>query len=324
MKRLAGLCVLSALCTQAPACEGQPQEAVRAFALRSESAQFRELFDHDVQLQIVARGFGFTEGPVWDPAGFLYVSDEETNKLYRVYADGHREEFLALRDPDGNTYDLNHGLLDCASVLRAIIRIDAQGHYTIVAERYEGKRFNSPNDVVIGPDRAIYFTDPTLDLPKGEKQEIPFQGVYRVSDRGEVSLLTRELTQPNGLAFSPDGKKLYVDDSEQRNIRVYDFHPDGSISNGRIFASEAGVGKGVPDGMKLDEKGNLYVTGPEGIWVWDAAGNHLGTIVLPEQPANLAWGDADYSTLYITATTSVYKLRTKAHGDVPYLKYAKR
>lgn len=324
MNQLGRLSLLGTLCLMAPVCKAQSKEPVRAFALRAESPKFAALFDQDAQLQVVAKGFGFTEGPVWDPAGFVYVSDEETNKLFRVYSDGHREEFLALGDPDGNTYDLNHRLLDCASVLRAIIRIDAQGHYTIVADRYEGKRFNSPNDVVIGPDGAIYFTDPTLDLPKGEKQEIPFQGVYRVNDRGEVRLLTKELTQPNGLAFSPDGKKLYVDDSEQRNIRVYDFQADGSIRNGRIFASEAAPGKGVPDGMKFDEKGNLYVTGPEGIWVWDSEGHHLGTVVIPEQPANLAWGDADYSTLYITATTSVYRLRTKVHGDVPYLKYAKK
>ena len=177
--------------------------------------------------------------------------------------------------------------------------------------------------MVIGPDRAIYFTDPTLDLPKGEKQEIPFQGVYRLNDRGEVRLLTNELTQPNGLAFSPDGKKLYIDDSEQRNIRVYDFHADGTVSNGRIFATEVAPGPGVPDGMKLNVQGNLYVTGPLRIWVWSPEGQHLGTIVLPEQPANLAWGDSDYGALYITATKSVYKLATKARGDVPYLKYAK-
>jgi gluconolactonase len=249
------------------------------------------------------------------------VSDEEQNKIYRVYADGHREELIALGDPDGNTYDRQRNLIDCASVLRAIIRIQPNGHYTVLADRFEGKRFNSPNDVVIGPDGAIYFTDPTLDLPQGETQEIPFQGVYRLDDKGKVRLLTKELTQPNGLAFSPDSKKLYVDDSEQRNIRVYDFQPDGTLAGGRVFGEEPGDrGDGLPDGIKLDLNGYLYVTGPGGIWVWDPQGHHLGTILLPEQPANLAWGDADLSTLYITATTSVYKLRTNTHGFVPYLK----
>ncbi len=300
---------------------GQTDHSPRQYALHAESPRFWDLIDKDAALGRVATGFGFTEGPVWDPAGFLYVSDEEQNKIYRVYADGHREELIALGDPDGNTYDHQRNLIDCASVLRAIIRIQPNGHYAVLADRFEGKRFNSPNDVVIGPDGAIYFTDPTLDLPQGETQEIPFQGVYRLDEKGNVRLLTKELTQPNGLAFSPDGKKLYVDDSEQRNIRVYDFHSDGTLAGGKVFGEEpGGKGDGVPDGIKLDRNGNLYVTGPGGIWVWDPQGHHLGTILLPEQPANLSWGDADLGTLYITATTSVYRLRTHTRGFVPYLK----
>jgi gluconolactonase len=292
----------------------------RQFELRAESPQFWKLVAHDAKLDTVATGFGFTEGPVWDKTGFLYVSDEEINKIFRVYPDGHKEELIALGDPDGNTYDRQLRLIDCASVLRAIIRIAPDGKYTVLADRFEGKKFNSPNDVVIGPDGAIYFTDPTLDLPQGGKQEIPFQGVYRLGEKGEVRLLTNELSQPNGLAFSPDGKRFYVDDSERRSIRVYDFTPDGTLMNGRIFGEEpGGKGDGVPDGMKVDEDGDLYVTGPQGIWVWDPQGRHLGTIVLPEQPANLTWGDSDYRTLYITATHSVYRLRTTVHGFVPYL-----
>lgn len=297
------------------------QSKARTFELRAWSPKFWNLFEHDAKLTTVGSGFGFTEGPVWDPAGFLYVSDEETNKIFRLYtADGHREEVVSLGDPDGNTYDRQHHLIDCASVLRAIIQLDDAGHYTVLADRYEEKKFNSPNDVIVGPDGAIYFSDPTLDLPKGEKQEIPFQGVYRLGAEGHVQLLTKELSQPNGLAFSPNGKKFYVDDSEQRNIRVYDVEADGSLKNGRIFGEEpGGKGDGVPDGIKVDSQGNLYVTGPGGIWVWDSDGYHLGTINLPEQAANLAWGDADYSELYITATTSVYGVKTKARGYVPYL-----
>ena len=320
MKRLSGTLVtlLFLLSFIVPANADRPP---REFQLRAESPEFWKLFEHDAKLETLANGFGFTEGPVWDPSGFVYVSDEEQNKIYRVYADGHKEELIALGDPDGNTYDYNQKLIDTASVLRAIIRIEPDGKYQVLADHFEGKRFNSPNDVVIGPDGAIYFTDPTLDLPAGEKQEIPFQGVYRLDAKGEVRLLTKDLSQPNGLAFSPDGKKLYIDDSEQRNIRVYDFQPDGSLTNGRIFGSEVGPQKGgVPDGMKFDRDGHLYVTGPEGIWAWDADGHHLGTIVMPEQPANLAWGDPDYGTLYITATHSVYKLRTKVRGFVPYLR----
>jgi gluconolactonase len=234
--------------------------------------------------------------------------------------DSRKTAVISLGDPDGNTFDRSHRLIDCASVLRAIIAVTPEGKYTILADRYEGKKFNSPNDVIIGPDGAMYFTDPTLDLVAGEKQEIPFQGVYRLDGKGNVQLLTKDLSQPNGLAFSPDGKQFYVDDSEKRNIRVYDVAPDGTLKNGRIFGEEPG-GKddGVPDGIKVDKSGNLYITGPKGIWVWDAQGHHLGTIAIPEQPANLTWGDKDYSTLYITATTSVYRLRTKARGFVPYV-----
>ena len=298
----------------------EPQPGPRKFELKAESAQFWSLIPHDAKLETLANGLGFTEGPVWDPKGFLYVSDEELNKIFRIYSDGRKEEVISLGDPDGNTYDKEHRLIDCASYLRAIIRLDAAGKYEVIAQKFEGKKFNSPNDVVLGPDGALYFTDPTLDLPKGEKQELPFQGVYRLDATGRVTLLTTDLSQPNGLAFSPDGRKLYVDDSEKRNIRVYDFRPDGTIADGHIFAEEPGRrGEGVPDGMKIDQSGNLYVTGPGGIWVWDADGRHLGTILLPEQPANLAWGDVDWSTLYITATTSVYHLKTSARGFVPYL-----
>jgi gluconolactonase len=296
------------------------QQRPRQFELKADSPKFWQLVPKDAKLELVSGGMGFTEGPVWDPSGFVYVSDEVLNKIFRIYLDGHREELISLGDPDGNTYDQHGQLIDCASVLRAVIRIKADGSYTLLADRYEGKRFNSPNDVVIGPDGAIYFTDPTSDLPKDQRQELDFKGVFRLDAQGRVTLLTRELTEPNGLAFSPDGKRLYVDDSAQRNIRVYDFQPDGTIRNGRIFGEEpGGKGEGVPDGMRMDRAGNLYVTGPGGIWVWDPDGHHLGTIILPGQPANLAWGDPEWKTLYITATTSLYKLRTNAAGFVPYL-----
>jgi gluconolactonase len=292
----------------------------RSFALEPLSPKFWDIVDHQAKLETVATGFGFTEGPMWDAAGFLYVSDETINKIFRVYPNGKKEEVIALGDPDGNTFDRQHRLIDCASVLRAIIALTADGKYKILADHYDGKKFNSPNDVIVGPDGALYFTDPTLDLVAGEKQEIPFQGVYRLDDAGNVRLLTKDLTQPNGLAFSPDGKHFYIDDSEKRNIRVYDVASDGTLNSGRIFGEEPG-GKhdGVPDGIKVDKSGNLFVTGPKGIWVWDAFGNHLGTIAMPEQPANLAWGDQDYRTLYITATTSVYRLEMKTQGFVPYL-----
>src|ERR1700756_2810960 len=207
----------------------------RSFRLEPLSPKFAELIGSDAKLETVATGFGFTEGPMWEPAGFLYVSDETLNKIFRVYPDGRKEEVIALGDPDGNTFDRRHRLIDCASVLRAIIEVTPDGKYNVLADRYQNKRLNSPNDVIVGPDGALYFTDPTLDLVAGEKQEIPFQGVYRLDAKGEVSLLTNDPAQPNGLAFSPDGKHFYVDDTEQRNIRAYDVAADHTLTNGRVF-----------------------------------------------------------------------------------------
>lgn len=317
MAKTTGVLLISlvALC----AASQESKKLLRKFELRAESPDFWKLFDRNAQLTSMASGFGFTEGPVWDESGFLYVSDGVQNKIYRVSSDGGKAPVVSLGDPDGNTYDTKRRLIDCASVLRAIIRVTPNGEYKILAGHFEGKRFNSPNDVVTGPDGALYFTDPTLDLPAGQKQELPFQGVYRLDESGKVTLLIKDMSQPNGLAFSPDGKRLYVDDSDRRDIRVLDFRPNAAVANERLFGEEKGTG-GVPDGMRVDEAGNLFVVGPEGIWVWDAQVRHLGTIIVPEEAANLTWGDKDYQTLYIAASTSVYEIRTKTHGFVPYLK----
>ena len=294
--------------------------ARREFQLEAISPEFWNLIDRGAKLSVVGTGFGFTEGPMWDPAGWLYVSDETLNKIYRLHPDGKKEELISLGDPDGNTFDRRHRLIDCASILRALIEVTPDGKYKILADHYQDKKLNTPNDVIVGPDGALYFTDPTMDFVAGMKQELPFEGIYRLDDKGDLRLLIQDLKQPNGLAFSPDGKHLYVDDDDQKVIHVYDVAADGSIANGRIFGEEHGAkGEGVPDGMKVDKRGNLFVVGPKGIWVWDAKGNHLGTIVMPEQPANLTWGDKDYRTLYITATTSVYRLETKTRGFMPYL-----
>src|SRR2546423_550475 len=216
--------------------------AQRQFELKAESPKFWDLFIRGATLEKIATGFGFTEGPVWDPHGFLYVSDEEKNRLSRVYPDGRVETVLEIGDPDGSTLDAKGHLITTASVLRAIIQVDLDGKYKVLADKFEGKKFNSPNDIVLGPDGALYFTDPTLDLVKGEKQELPFQGVFRLGNDGSVRLLTKDLTEPNGLAFSPDGKRLYVDDTKLREIRVYDVGAKMELTNGRIFAKEEGRG----------------------------------------------------------------------------------
>jgi gluconolactonase len=288
------------------------------------SPEFWKLFSRNARVDVMGSGFGFTEGPVWNSAGFLYVSDEEKNAIFRLFPDGRREQVIALGDPDGSTYDRQQRLVNCASVLRAIIRLSDDGRtYEILADHYEGKRLNSPNDVVSGPDGALYFTDPTLDLVAGEKQELPFQGVYRLDAQGRVTLLSKDLEQPNGLSFSPDGHFLYVDDTARKNIRRYRFRDDATLAEGMTFADESVAGsKAVPDGIKVDTKGNLYVVGPGGIWVWSPAGKHLGTLLVPEQPANLAWGGPDNSTLFITAGTSVYRIRTRARGFVEFARTA--
>ncbi len=230
----------------------------RKFELKAESPKFWDLFTQGSQLEKIATGFGFTEGPVWDPKGFLYVSDEEQNKLSRVYPDGRVETLLEIGDPDGSTLDALQGhFVTTASVLRAIIQVDPDGQYKVLADKYEGKRFNSPNDIIVGPDGALYFTDPTLDLVKGEKQELDFQGVFRLGSDGSVRLLNKDLPAPNGLTFSPDGSASTWTIPKLREIRVYDVGPNMELSPGRLFGKEEGRG-GVPDGIRTDMKGNAF------------------------------------------------------------------
>ena len=266
-------------------------------------------------------GFGFTEGPVWDPAGFLWVSDESKNEIDKLYPDGHVENMVSLVDPDGSTYDQEHRLLSTASGLRAIIRLSADGKsFETVVDHFHGKKLNTPNDIVIGPDGAIYFTDPIIDMTKDQHEELP-PSVYRLGTDNTLSLLTTDLKAPNGLAFSPNGKYLYIDDDDSMKIRRYQFHKDGTISDGIDFADMTDPEKrGVPDGMKVDVKGRLFVSGPAGIWVWNRKGVHIGTVQMPKGMANLTWGGPDNSKLYITASDTVYILQTKTRGILGYTK----
>ena len=295
------------------------QKAPKPFELHALTPEFWELFDKNATLTTMGTGFGFTEGPVWDPAGFLWVSDESKNRIDKLYDDGRVEHMVSLVDPDGSTYDREHRLLSTASGLRAIIRFSADGKsFETVVDHYQGKKLNTPNDIVIGPDGAIYFTDPTIDMTHEQQQELP-PSVYRIGTDNSMSLLTTDLKAPNGLAFSPKGNYLYIDDDDSMKIRRYKFHKDGTISNGKDFADMSDPEKrGVPDGMKVDVKGRLFVSGPTGIWVWNRKGVHVGTVQMPKGMANLTWGGPDNSKLYITASDTVYILQTKTRGLLGY------
>ncbi len=266
----------------------------------------------------VAGDFKFTEGPVWNRAGFLLFSDIPANTIYKWTPGGKAEVF---RQPSGNsnglTYDRQGRFIACEHSNRRVSRTERDGKVTALAEAYQGKRLNSPNDVVVRRDGNIYFTDPPYGIPKEQKQELEFQGVFRLSPKGELTLIAKDFDRPNGIALSPDEKTLYVDDTTRRHVRAFTLARDGSASGGAVVA-DLKVEKGGVDGMKVDAKGNMYVTGPGGVWVFDKAGKHLGTIAVPETPANCAFGDRDYKTLYITARTSLYRVRLPYAGHKTY------
>ncbi len=291
----------------------------KPFELHALKPEFWKVFDKNVKLETMGTGFAFTEGPVWDRSDFLWVSDEKGNRIVRLYPDGHIETAISVIDPDGSTYDKQHRLWSTSSGLRAIIELSADGKsFEVIADHYQGKKLNTPNDIVIGPDGAIYFTDPIIDLRPDQQQEQP-QSIYRLGADHSLTLLTRELSAPNGLAFAPDGKYLYVDDDKTREIRRYDFHKDGTISGGMVFGTMIDPGsRGNPDGMRVDKHGRLFASGPNGIWVFNRAGEHIGTVQMPHSMANLAWGGPGYSKLYITAGKTVYILQTKTRGFIPY------
>ncbi len=289
--------------------------------LEIKSGAFRQLFPKQATLERVATGFQFTEGPVWiAEEKRLLFSDIPANRIYGLGADG---SVMTFREPTGNsnglTRDHKGRLIACEHSTRRVTRTEADGSMTILAVRFQGNRLNSPNDVVVKSDGAIYFTDPPYGI-KVHQQEQPTQGVYRLSaDGSELSLVADDMVRPNGLAFSPDQKKLYIDDSQRRHLRVFDVNDDGSLSGGGVFHDMNVSTLGAPDGMKVDVSGHVYCTGPGGVWVFDSAGNHLGTISTPEEPSNCAWGDDDWQSLYITAGSSVYRIRGNTPGvRVPY------
>jgi len=250
--------------------------------------------------------YKFTEGPVWTPWGTLLFSDIPANKIYEI-----GKQTNVYRDPSGQsnglTFDKQGRLIACEHGNRRVSRTGKDGKVTVLADSYEHKKLNSPNDVVVKSDGTIYFTDPSYGID-AKQQELPFKGVYRIKPDGKLELLVKDFDMPNGLCFAPDESKLYVaDSSARRHIRVFKVAKDGTLSGGEVFAKM--TDDGAPDGMKIGTEGNLYSSGPGGVWVFDPTGKHIETIAVPETPANLAWGDKDGKTLYITARTGVYKAR---------------
>ncbi len=283
--------------------------------------EFRCIIPEDAHIEQLGTGCQFTEGPVWNAAdGYLLFSDIPANQMKKWTP---TEGITNFRVPSGKsnglTFDKQNRLVTCEHANRRVSRTEADGTVVTIASHYEGKKLNSPNDVVVKSDGSIYFSDPPYGLTAefGElgEQELDFCGVYRLSPDGEtLTLLVDDFSRPNGLTFSPDESILYINDTERMHIRVFDVKEDGAIANGRLFAEESGEEEGAPDGMKVDSEGNVYVTGPGGIWVFNPAGAHLGTIATPERAANLAWGDSDWKTLYITATSSLYRIRLNIPG----------
>jgi gluconolactonase len=312
-----------------------------AKVIRKDSA-LDEIVPSSAKIEKLAGGFLFTEGPIWvqgteDSEGYLLFSDPNNNLIYRWTQDGQLSIFMTksgYRGTDIGEYGQpgSNGLtLDKQGRLtinqhgnRRIVRMEKNGQLTLLADRYEGKRLNSPNDLVYKSDGALYFTDPPFGLPKffdDPRKELPYSGVFRVSPDGKnLQLLSKELSGPNGLAFSPDEKYFYLDnwDEKKKIIMRYEVNPDGTLSNGKVFFDMTSAeGEDALDGIKIDQKGNLYVSGPGGLWIISAEGKHLGTIVGPEHPHNFAWGDDDGKTLYLCAKTGLYRMRLNIPGIRP-------
>ncbi len=289
-----------------------------AAAVEVHDARFADIVAADATIKRVATGFRFTEGPVWRGDHLLFV-DVVSSRIFRWRQLSAGPEVRTFRAPSNGanalTLDAQNRLVICESGARAVTRLETDGGATVLADRYQGKRFNSPNDLVVLPDGTIYFTDPTYGLRNGtEGKELPFQGVYRVAPTGLIDLLADDFAMPNGIALSPNQRRLYVGDTDRRHIRVFDMLGDGRLAGGRVFAELDSDEEGWTDGMKVDCRGNVYCTGPGGVWVFSRRRQLLGRIIPPEPPANLAWGDSDWQTLFITACTSVYRIRMKVAG----------
>ena len=293
--------------------------------IEQHSPGLERLVDARQEIEELARGFGGVTGPAegpvwWQEGGYLVFSDIGNNRRMK-WTPGAGVTLVQepTNEANGLTRDLQGRLIACEHLARRVTRQDPDGSITVVANNYHSRRLNRPNDVVVKSDGSIYFTDPGLGRIESE---LDFCGVYRVSpDLGTIHVLVRDFVVPNGLAFSPDESILYVNDSRRGHIRAFDVEPTGllALATDRVFATLRDDRVGVPDGMKVDIAGNVYCTGPGGIWLFDSAGAHLGTIATGAQTTNVAWGDDDWSTLYFTTWQTLGRIRMKIPGiPVPH------
>ena len=296
--------------------------------LETKHPDFHKIISADAQLEQIVTGFDFTEGPIWHPREQSVIfSDILGNSLFRWTAASslekiRRNSYMA----NGNAYDRQGRVVTCEHATSRISRTDfAHGsELEVLATHYQGQQLNSPNDVVVKSDGLIYFTDPTSGRSAGygvpREPDLPFSGVYRLHpDTGELTLLIDDFAKPNGLCFSRDERLLYVNDTVRQHIRVFDVLDDGRVGNGRLFANLTGTEPGVADGMKIDQQDNIYSCGPGGIHIFNKDGDCLGVIHMPEHTANFVFGEADFCSLYIAASTSLYRLRLQVVGHPTYL-----
>jgi gluconolactonase len=283
-----------------------------------DKAEFAKIVPADAKVEKLAGGMTFTEGPCWfDDAqgGYLVFSDIPANQLKKWTAKDGLTVFRADSNyANGNTRDPEGRLVTCEHQARRVTRTEKDGAIAVLAERYQGKALNSPNDPVVKSDGTVWFTDPPYGLPKGQKQEQPGQYVFRLDPKTkELKAVATDFDKPNGLAFSPDEKKLYVADSDPKNnhIRVFDVAADGALSNGRLFCK---IDKGAPDGIRVDAAGRVFSSAKDGVQIFSPAGETIGKILLPENCANLTFGGKGNDELFMTASKSLYRIKLATTG----------
>jgi gluconolactonase len=299
-------------------------------AVQAHTPRFLDLVAEDAEVEQLGTGFTFTEGPLWHPDGYLLFSDMPGDVRRRwTEQEGVTEVANPSNKGNGMTWDLDGRLLVCEHVTSSLVRMDPDGTGSgreVLATHYDGRELNSPNDVVVKSDGTIYFTDPTYGRMPGfgieRDQDLDFQGVYRLPPGGSgdaLELVVDDFAQPNGLCFTADERTLYINDTDRAHIRVFDVQEDGSLTGGDVLAENIGTGDletgELVDGMKLDEHGNIWVTGPKGVWVFSPEGEHLGVVGVPENVGNINWGGPDWSWLFIPASTSMYRVQTKVSGN---------